>query len=46
MKRTAAKRFVFIWREFAEAPSKATPLITLMFVGYLSGLGLIIWSGA
>lgn len=37
---------VFIWREFQAAPTSATPLIVLMFVGYLAGLGLIIRSGA
>lgn len=37
---------VFIWKEFKEAPPGTTPLIALMFVGYVLGLGLIIASGA
>ncbi|MCR4414750.1 MAG: GRP family sugar transporter [Thermoguttaceae bacterium] len=37
---------VFIWREFREAPPATKPLIGLMFVGYIVGLALIIWSGA
>jgi glucose uptake protein len=37
---------VFIWREFQSAPPSATPLIVLMFIGYVVGLGLIIRSGA
>jgi glucose uptake protein len=37
---------VFIWREFQHAPPSATPLIVLMFIGYVVGLGLIIRSGA
>ena len=36
---------VFIWREFQNAPPSATPLIVLMFIGYVVGLGLIIRSG-
>lgn len=36
---------VFIWREFQNAPPTATPLIVLMFLGYVVGLGLIIRSG-
>ena len=36
---------VFIWREFQTAPPSATPLIVLMFIGYVVGLGLIIRSG-
>ena len=37
---------VFIWKEFREAPPGTNLLILLMFVGYVAGLGLIIWSGA
>jgi glucose uptake protein len=37
---------VFIWREFREAPRGTTPLIALMFAGYLIGLALIVHSGA
>jgi glucose uptake protein len=37
---------VFIWREFQNAPPSAMPLIVLMFIGYVVGLGLIIRSGA
>lgn len=37
---------VFIWQEFQAAPPTATPLIVLMFIGYVVGLGLIIRSGA
>jgi glucose uptake protein len=33
---------VFIWREFREAPKGTNPLLAIMFVGYLAGLGLII----
>jgi glucose uptake protein len=36
---------VFIWREFKAAPSGTGWMIALMFVGYLAGLALIIWSG-
>jgi len=37
---------VFIWQEFQAAPPSATPLIVLMFIGYVVGLGLIIRSGS
>ena len=37
---------VFIWCEFQHAPPSATPLIVLMFIGYVVGLGLIVRSGA
>lgn len=37
---------VFIWHEFQHAPPTATPLMVLMFIGYVAGLGLIIRSGA
>ncbi len=37
---------VFIWREFREAPPGTSPLIWLMFAGYIGGLALIIASGA
>jgi glucose uptake protein len=32
---------VAIWKEFRNAPSRATPLVVLMFVGYALGLTLI-----
>jgi glucose uptake protein len=32
---------VLIWKEFKDAPPGATPLVILMFVGYLAGLVLI-----
>ena len=35
---------VFVWREFREAPSKTNILLALMFLGYLVGLGLIIYA--
>jgi len=37
---------VFVWREFREAPPGTSPLIALMFLGYLAGLALIIGAGA
>ena len=36
---------VFIWREFREAPQGTSPLIGLMFAGYVIGLALIVHSG-
>jgi glucose uptake protein len=33
---------VFIWREFREAPKGTNILLTIMFIGYILGLGLII----
>lgn len=36
---------VFIWKEFASAPQGVNTLITLMFIGYILGLGLIIAAG-
>jgi len=35
---------VFIWKEFKNAPKGTTPLITLMFIFFALGLGLIIWA--
>ncbi len=35
---------VFVWKEFAEAPAGTNRLILLMFLGYLTGLILIIVS--
>jgi glucose uptake protein len=35
---------VFVWREFREAPSGTKPLLTLMFIFFIVGLGLIIVS--
>jgi glucose uptake protein len=37
---------VFIWREFREAPQGTSPLLGLMFAGYVIGLALIVHSGA
>ncbi len=37
---------VFIWKEFREAPSGTNVFLALMFLGYIVGLALIIWSGA
>ncbi|UCG86565.1 MAG: multidrug DMT transporter permease [Gemmatimonadota bacterium] len=36
---------VFIWREFKDAPPKTGNLLTLMFVFYIVGLGLIVYAG-
>jgi glucose uptake protein len=33
---------VFIWREFRDAPKGTNKLLTVMFLGYILGLGLII----
>jgi glucose uptake protein len=35
---------VFVWKEFREAPRGTNRLLTLMFLGYVLGLGLIIAS--
>jgi glucose uptake protein len=35
---------VFVWREFRGAPRGTTPLLAMMFLGYIAGLGLIIAS--
>lgn len=35
---------VFVWREFRDAPRGTTPLLALMFLGYIVGLALIIVS--
>jgi glucose uptake protein len=37
---------VFIWKEFRAAPKGTSWLLTLMFILFLSGLGLIIFAGA
>jgi len=37
---------VFIWREFKEAPAGTGWLLGLMFAGYISGLALVVASGA
>ena len=37
---------VFIWREFREAPSGTNVFLALMFLGFVAGLALIIWSGS
>lgn len=36
---------VFIWKEFKDAPKSVNPLLTLMFVLFIAGLGLIVVSG-
>jgi glucose uptake protein len=36
---------VFIWKEFKDAPPKTGNLLTLMFVFYILGLGLIVYAG-
>jgi glucose uptake protein len=41
----AAAWGVFVWREFAAAPPGTASLLTLMFVCFIAGLGLIIASG-
>ncbi len=33
---------VFVWREFKDAPPGTNSLIALMFLGFLSGIGLVI----
>jgi glucose uptake protein len=35
---------VFIWKEFKEAPAGTNKLIALMFIFYLVGLILVVWS--
>jgi glucose uptake protein len=35
---------VFVWREFRGAPSGTTPLLALMFILFIAGLGLVIVS--
>ncbi|MEN6451802.1 MAG: hypothetical protein ABFC96_15030 [Thermoguttaceae bacterium] len=35
---------VFVWREFRAAPRSVTPLLVLMFLGYVAGLALVIVS--
>ena len=35
---------VFVWREFRNAPRGTTPLLALMFVLFITGLGLVIVS--
>jgi glucose uptake protein len=37
---------VFIWKEFVTAPKKTNWLLALMFLGYITGLAMIILSGA
>jgi glucose uptake protein len=36
---------VFIWKEFKGAPKKTNSLLVLMFLFFISGLGLIIYAG-
>lgn len=40
----AAAWGVFIWKEFEDAPEGTNRLITLMFVTFIAGLGLIIYA--
>jgi glucose uptake protein len=35
---------VFVWREFRDAPRGTTRLLTLMFILFIIGLGLLIVS--
>jgi glucose uptake protein len=35
---------VFIWREFRAAPAGTNKLLAMMFLGYLVGLSLIVWT--
>jgi glucose uptake protein len=35
---------VFVWREFRDAPRGTTPLLVLMFILFITGLGLVIVS--
>jgi len=35
---------IFVWKEFARAPKETNRLLALMFVFYLVGLALIVWS--
>ena len=37
---------VFVWKEFKDAPAGTGRLITLMFICFLAGLGLIVWARA
>ncbi len=37
---------VFIWKEFKGASGNVSTLITLMFLAYLAGLGLLVYAGA
>jgi glucose uptake protein len=37
---------VVVWKEFKDAPAGVMPLITAMFILFIMGLGLIIYSGA
>ena len=37
---------VFIWKEFKNAPKKVNTLLTLMFLLFVAGLGLIILAGS
>ncbi len=36
---------VFIWKEFKDAPEGTGRLLTLMFLSYIVGLGLIVYAG-
>lgn len=36
---------VFVWKEFKGAPKSVNLLLTLMFVLFIAGLGLIVVSG-
>ncbi|MBD0279122.1 MAG: multidrug DMT transporter permease, partial [Flavisolibacter sp.] len=41
----AAMWGVFIWKEFQDAPKGTNTLISLMFLFFVVGLGLIIYAG-
>ena len=40
----AAAWGVFVWKEFKDAPAGTNKLIALMFLFFIAGLGLIIYS--
>ena len=35
---------VFVWKEFRDAPKGTNLLLTLMFIFFIAGLGLIVYS--
>jgi len=36
---------VFIWKEFSDAPKGTNILLVLMFMCFVTGLGLIVYAG-
>jgi glucose uptake protein len=36
---------VFIWREFKDAPKGTNIMLALMFVCFITGLGLVVYAG-